>query len=352
MNNIDYKKKYLKYKSKYLQLKNASQYGGQVKIYIKDNFKDEISQKITPEMYEEKRIPSFCDRILYKGDSISILNYGTILVSKLCNSDHLLVFGEFEFNGKTGLIITFNIDKYDKKTENINDIKETLETILIKIYGENNKQFDYVVFSFQESATSNNLEEIIKSIIDDINLKNQQTSSISNLFKNPQKDFTYVHSASESWTNQNSRIFVLYSGSNLSPKPSELSKIYLGSWGQYLAGSKAAVGFNVDGICFVCCHLPIDTNKKVQDVDYMGNNLRIDALKIITEKLKECPNVIISGDMNFRVYKDNNGTGNEIEQLTKLVESNPPYLTGYKEFGGLSIKSCKINSNESCKLVM
>lgn len=94
MENLDYKTKYLKYKTKYLELKNKyiNQNKDKINVYIRDNFKDEILNKIVPEIYEEKRNPSFCDRILYKGE-IKVLNYGTILVSNLCNSDHLLVFG-------------------------------------------------------------------------------------------------------------------------------------------------------------------------------------------------------------------------------------------------------------------
>lgn len=345
-----YREKYLKYKTKYLELKKKydNKNLGEINIYIKDNFGDEITAKITPSMYEEKRIPSLCDRILYKGN-ISVLNYGTILISNLCNSDHLLVFGVFENNNKIGVVITFNIDKYDKDDENINYIESALEKIIIKIYNklnELNKKIDYVVFNYQESATTTNLENITKQIVKKINGGNNNNDNLSNCFVST--NYTYAHSVSSSWTNQNSRIIILYQDNN-NTKPKELDKIYLGNTGQYIAGSKAAVGYEIDGICFVGCHLPIDTSKKEQNTNYMGNNLRITALKTIVEKLQNCPNVIISGDMNFRIYKENNI---EKEQLAELIKSTEgKFLSDYKEFGKLEIKSCKINSNVSCSLV-
>lgn len=342
-----YKEKYLKYKTKYLELKKKydNKNLGEINIYINDNFGDEITEKITPKMYEEKRIPSFCDRILYKGN-ISVLNYGTILISNLCNSDHLLVFGVFKNNDKIGVVITFNIDKYDKDIENNNYIQSALEKIIIKISNKLNKKIDYVVFNYQESATTTNLENITKQIVQKINGGNNNNDNLSMCFVST--NYTYTHSVSSSWTNQNSRIIILYQDNN-NIKSKELDKIYLGNTGQYIAGSKAAVGYEIDGICFVGCHLPIDTSKKEQNINYMGNNLRITALKTIVEKLQNCQNVIISGDMNFRIYKENNI---EKEQLNELVISTEgQFLSDYKEFGKLKIKSCKINSNVSCSLV-
>lgn len=345
----DYKTKYLKYKIKYLELKKKidKQNQNNIKIYIKDNTNDEITDKLNMSMYEDKRIPSFCDRILYKNikNSIEILNYGTILVSNLCNSDHLLVFGEFKHGNKIGLVITFNIDKYDKDIDNVPFIQKTLEHILIKINNETNKKFNYVIFCFQESATSPNLENIIKSIVSNINNSNH---FLNKYFDNPTGKFVYSHSASASWTNQNSRIIILYNNSTLETLPEELPQIYLGNFGQYVAGSKAVVGYKIDNIIFCSCHLPIDTSKKEQNSNYMGNDLRIKALKTIIEKLNNYPNVIISGDMNFRIYENNNV---KKEQLDELFKSESNFLHNYKEFGKLKIKSCKINSVKSCKLV-
>lgn len=352
-----YREKYLKYKTKYLELKKKynNKNLGEINIYIKDKFGDEITAKITPSMYEENIIPSFCDRILYKGN-ISVLNYGTILISNLCNSDHLLVFGVFENNNKIGVVITFNIDKYDGDEENSKYIQNALEKIIFKICSRHKKKINYVIFNYQESANEPWLSQIVNyEMVDKIN---DGIDSFAKCFVYPtynNKNRKYIslpkyrtiQSSSSSWTNQDTRIIILYLEDNI--KINEFDNIYFGNIGQYIAGSKAAVGYEFDGICFVGCHLPIDTSKKEQNTNYMGNNLRITALKKIVEKLQNYPNVIISGDMNFRIYKENNIEKEQLEELLKSTEGK--FLNDYKEFGKLEIKSCKINSNVSCSLV-
>jgi len=341
--NLTYEQKYLKYKIKYLNLRNSL--GGNIDIYIEDNNNNEISNLIKNEIdfYEKKRIPSFCDRILYKG-IISPKNYGTILARKLCGSDHLLVFGEYSHDNKNGILVTFNIDKLDKDVKNNLSIEETLKKIIIKITTNKN---DYAVLCFQESSSNNNLNIIIKTIIEHINNK---TDDIHNKFIQD-KVYTFTHSGSSSYTNQNSKIYIIH---NVNDKPEILKTEYLGNLGQKLAGSKAAVGISFNNICYICCHLPIDTKKKKEDDEnYMGNDLRKDALINITKKINDnpvCKNVIILGDLNFRIYKNND---QDIDQLNKFLseeKEKKTLLSDYNEFGVLKIKSCKVNSISSCKI--
>jgi len=334
-----YKQKYFKYKEKYLELKKKFG-GGDLKILIRDSTRDQITNYITPDMYDSKRVPSFCDRLLYKGD-IQVTNYGTILAAKLCESDHLMVFGQFQHNSLNGLMITFNIDILDKKQENSEFLKKTFEQIMIEVP---TVILDYVVICLQESASTDIIPNIFSSIITDIN--NNALPELNNKFKTG-IEWTYSHSTSSSRTDQNSRMVIIH---NKLIIPTELKTLYYGSMLQYLAGSKSAVGFNFDDICFVGCHLPIDTTKKKQDSEYMGNNLRISALEKIVKTLEPYKNCIIGGDLNFRIYEQN---GIKVEQLNKLMQQDKPaYLSLYKEFGELKTESCKINSVSSCKLVV
>lgn len=177
---------------------------------------------------------------------------------------------------------------------------------------------------------------------------------------NPNKQYTFTHSESSSWTNQNSRIYIIYSTNKIQEKIEKIEKIekqpeilkteYLGNFGQIMAGSKAAVGISFNNICYICCHLPIDVTKKKEDENYMGNDLRKDALINIIKKFNnnECENVIILGDLNFRIYKNNKDNKEEdIDQLKKFLleeKEKKSLLSNYKEFGELKIKSCKINT--------
>lgn len=338
-----YKQKYLKYKNKYLELQKKTQLvqipNSKIEILVRDKTRDEISNYITADMYDDKRIPSFCDRILYKGN-IKVENYGTILASRLCESDHLLVFGEFMHNNLNGLLITFNIDKLDKKEENAIFLKNTFEKIIMKA---SQNKLDYVVVCLQESASTNIIKNIFNTIVSDLN--NNSQPELLNKFKQ-NINWTLSYSTSSSFTNQNSKIVIIHNNLN---KPIELTKLYYGSIGQLIAGSKSAIGFNFNDICFICCHLPIDTSKKTQEPNYMGNNLRIEALEKITNSLKKYPNCIISGDLNFRIYKNPNG--DKVEQLDQLIKQKPIWISQYKEFGNLDVESCKLNSESSCKLV-
>jgi hypothetical protein len=333
-NIILYNKKYLKYKLKYLELKK--QIGGIVhqNIYISDSKKNDLNCVISDEIYDQTRIPSFCDRIIYKGN-LKIINYGTILASKLCGSDHLVVFGEFEYNNELRLVITFNIDKLDKDSINNELIKNSLENIILKISNRSNLDYyDQIILCFQESASTSNLKMIINSIVDKINLSN-----LTNL------QYTMVYSKSKSLTHQNTKIFIIYKNNIKSIE--KIYPIYFGNTLQYLAKSKSAIGIVIDNLCYICCHLPINTNEKNYNSDYLGNKLRIKALKKIIENISKYQNVIICGDFNFRIYNTQN---DKLEQFNDLLLNKPKFLIEYHEFGKLKVKSCKINSNTSCHI--
>jgi hypothetical protein len=333
-NTVLYKKKYLKYKLKYLEL--LKKIGGTIdqSIYISDFTRNDLSSIISSGLYEQKRIPSYCDRIIYKGD-IRVINYGTLLASKLCGSDHLIVFGEFEHNNKLGLVITFNIDKLDKDSVSNELIKNSLENIILKISNRNDLYYyDQIILCFQESASTDNLKIIVNSIVENMN-SSKPTEIMYNM----------LDSESKSYTNQNTRIFAIYK-SNIQPIE-KIYPIYFGSILQRSAGSKSAVGLVIGDVCYICCHLPIDTNVKSLNSNYLGNELRIDALKNIIKKFSKYPNIIICGDFNFRIY---DRTNENLEQFNNLLLDKPEFLNNYNEFGKLKVKSCKINSDSSCAI--
>jgi hypothetical protein len=196
-------------------------------------------------------------------------------------------------------------------------------------------------------------EEIIQLIVNKIN--NKESINLTDVFTS-NITYTLSHSESLSHTNQNSRIIIIHDiqEKKLTGGIKIIPPIYLGNIGQYIAGSKAAVGIVLDNICYICCHLPIDTSIKKEDNNYMGNSLRIRALRDILNKIISYDNVIISGDMNFRIYKENNIDNDQLKLLidkSKIPNDKYKFLDKYNEFGNLDIKSCKINSESSCNIL-
>jgi hypothetical protein len=104
-----------------------------------------------------------------------------------------------------------------------------------------------------------------------------------------------------------------------------------------ILGTKAYVAIIIGDLTFVSCHLPIDTSIK-DESNYLGNNLRINALKKISDDLRDHKNIIVAGDLNFRFV-------NELKETDQLNELLLNFKT-FKEFGKLDIKTCKL---KTCK---
>lgn len=295
-----YYHKYVKYKSKYLKLKNMV--AGGPSVYNNS-------------YYEPSRIPSYCDRIIYKSNSIIPIKYETKTNKVLCKSDHLLVYGVFKFNGKQYIIITFNIDNLDAKEENYKSLHDHIYI--------GNSNYDVIIYCFQESATTNILDRIMESYR-----------------QNYYKKYNFYKSSSSSMFDMNVRLYIY-----TKTKPQNvkiLPTLSIGNWKQKLVNSKAAVGIVIDSLCIVSTHLPIDTTKKDPTKDYMGNQLRIEALTSISKWTQDYEHIIIAGDLNFRCLDKECKT----DQLSTFIQTKI-----YKEFGKLDNKTCKMNSIKVCETI-
>lgn len=280
-------------------------------------------------IYDEKRIPSNCDRILYRG-SISPIKYDIYNDDELIRkSDHLMVYGTFNFKEEKGIIFTWNI----AKSHNSTTILEGIKLLIKKLITFNE---DYIVFCLQESPQHDKFQSIL---IDQINLNNSNYKIICN--------------SSNSLSGQNVRLIIFnkkigvslsdYKNcsntiDNISSQVNYLDTFYkpnIFDIKKNILGTKAWVAITIDDLTFISCHLPIDTSIKDCN-NYLGNNLRINALKKINTKLNNKNNIILAGDLNFRFIDDNT------DQLNEVVKQD----TNFKEFGKLQIKTCKL---KSCK---
>jgi exonuclease III len=278
--------------------------------------------------YDPLRNPSYCDRILYKGSSITPIKYDVYDDEGFIRlSDHLMVYSIFNYNNRESIIFTWNIGKLHSDK----DIKCGIQKLLDFFSLLNpNTEYEYIVFCLQESPDDDNF---IKILIELFN-----------------KKYKVSINSSKSHTQQNVRLVVfnkmigtlLENVSNykvqLNSDILSSSVAYLGTLAKKFLGTKAAVLIKFKDIAFISCHLPIDVDIEKPD-NYLGNNLRIDALNEIIEANNNSNNVIIAGDLNFRI-KPTDG----IDQLNELFKGLEEYKE-YKEFGILP------EGKQTCKIV-
>ena len=285
-NNELYLYKLNKYKTKY----NAI--GGGKKI-IKCSLPCKTS-------YDNKRTPSNCDRILYKGNIQPIL-YNVYDESGERNglirlSDHLMVYGIFKYNDKNGIVFTWNMGSLHSETNIQCGIDIIIEDFKLKV-----TNFDYIVFCLQESHSNDKFAEIIVNSINTLNkgYKVSIASSSSRLSNYNVRLIVFDKVYGEVLDNIRNYNNVLLTEENI--KVIYLEPRFIKSLGR----TKSAVGLTINDITFISCHLPIDTKDK-SVYNYLGNNLRLKALEKISDNFSNKPNIIIAGDLNFRKISQNN----------------------------------------------
>jgi hypothetical protein len=269
----------------------------------------------TDKYYSSNRTPSYCDRILYKG-VIKLLDYNLYSNKLISKSDHNMVYGKFNYNNENGIIFTWNMGG------NWNDekiIREGIEDIYKNIISDD--KYEYVIFSLQESHYN---DPIIPELLEFFKNKNYKLICVSSNSLNPSFIvrlfiFSYEYGVDIS---ENSKCNSI-SGDNISVQKYHFNII----------GTKSYVLISINDLTIVSTHLPINTKMK----DY-GLNKRVLALKKIIKDVKKFDNVIISGDLNFRIVDG-------VEQLIYLMKTDNDFKD-YKEEKLFNIKTCKM---KTCK---
>ena len=98
----------------------------------------------TEKYYSYNRTPSYCDRLLYKGD-VKISDYNLYSNKLISKSDHNMVYGKFNYNNEKGIIFTWNMGTRHNKEIIRDGIDDIYKNII------SNDKYDYVIFSLQES---------------------------------------------------------------------------------------------------------------------------------------------------------------------------------------------------------
>jgi hypothetical protein len=327
--NDFYIKKAKKYKYKYLKLKEEL-YGGNTCKYNISKERDE----------------SNCDRIIYKTNSkINFIEYNVIDIENfeiLKLSDHKMIYGIFKYNNQKYMVLSWNMNSFDRKFKS--NEKEYIEKNII-IFIDNflkTKEFDYLIFSFQESIKESFFIETLKKMI----TKHLKINCVSHVLSNPNltsmttSGFYYVHSLVFSKINK--KIDDSGSSNLKTTYETQLNfKQYIRQYIKNYLGTKSYVYIKIDDLIIVSTHFPIDSS----NIKDLGNELRISALEEINNKFKNDDNVVIIGDLNFRKI-DNK------DQLNELLMNMPQYT----EYKTLETPTCKYNQcklkcdNESCSL--
>jgi hypothetical protein len=262
-------------------------------------------------IYNNKRTPSKCDRILYKSSNIKPTKYGVYYDNHLIRlSDHLLVYGEFTYNKKKGIIFTWNIAGIDSDS----DIKSGIAKLLVD-FGLLSKHYDMIIFCLQESSSDLFTKILVESLL-------------------PTEYKVSLDSCNSLLGNFDVRLIVFNKTIGMSLRqvsnyttslPLGLTSIKLNlepNFFKSLLNNKTCVALTIDGLTIISCHFPLDTTKP----DF-GNDMRISAMRNIKEKFKDSKNILLAGDLNFRIV-DNKDQLTEYlknQKRTKFAEFTPPF---------------------------
>jgi len=255
--------------------------------------------------YEEKYIrtlsndrePSNCDRIIYKsGSDIKFSKYSVINDNKLETikySDHNMIFSKFKYANEQYLLLSWNMNAFDKDYTNI----ELLKTQIKNFFMNKLKNIKYLIFNFQESRKDSMFIQASKEVLFHdfkMNLINHQLS-YPIFIKN-----YYV------------QLLVFSTVPNVKIKESGYKNFIINTdivnTIKSFFGTKSYVYININNLMIVGTHFPIDTTKSD-----LGNDLRLVAFKQISEHFTSYKNLIICGDLNFRNI-------NNVDQLDSLLD--------------------------------
>jgi hypothetical protein len=263
-----YFKKAQKYKYKYLKLKEEL-YGGE---------KNEKNKKNSCKYTLLKKKKANCDRIIYKtNNKIKFLEYNVVdsdIYEILKLSDHKMIYGIFEYNNKKYMILSWNMSNFDVKLNEDkqnyikNNIIKFIKEFLIK------KEFDYLIFSFQESKKESFFIETLKNNLK-IDFNNNHYYSKPNFLV---KDYI-VHLLVFSKLNNQITDFGI---NNL--QTHYKNKLFdIKQYIKNFLGTKSYVYIKIDELIIISTHFPIDNRKKKD----LGNELRISAFNKIKDNFKK-----------------------------------------------------------------
>lgn len=333
----NYKSKHLKYKMKYIKLKQQQLGGVDCEIRTIQSASDqlksmEVLKKLrTIELKELKnfsandksRIPSYCDRILYRNTfspdgeylfKIENEQYGSYANNKIAESDHNLVYAIYNINESIKiLIITWNQANLNLPIDNI--IDSNFFAQLDPPYA-NFKSFDIICIGQQESSMYDSIYNIFNTT------DSLQQSVIDK----------YNSSMSEDYVLQYTKIGVpkFYVRQSVLIRKNILQSDQFRIFSHCLkipmcSKSICGIGFTIlindDPITlnFFNTHMPIDTS----DID-MGLKLRISAYKEIDTFIREKFTIgtigkinqidFIAGDLNFR-YNTGSIAGDQLDYI-------------------------------------
>ena len=337
-NDTYYKQKYLKYKKKYLELK---QYGGTECESKKDRFNqtilsvDELKELKKFSAYDLRRLPSWCDRILYRTIitdpklkdifKIEPEQYNSYVNNTIIKSDHDLVYGVFNITipGLTPqikvLIVTWNQANQNPIIDDVLD--ENFFSQMSPSY-VNFESFDIICIAQQESS-------MYDSFINIFDTTDSLQRSIINKYDNDAnltKNYIIQHAKTGSPK--------FYVRETVLIKKSIFKSTYeIRTHSQCLklpVCSKSICGigftFKIDNkspftLNFFATHMPINTS----DPD-LGLELRINTSKEIIDFIKihfTTGNIntinqidFISGDLNFR-YNIGSIEGDQLKSIMK-----------------------------------
>ena len=258
--------------------------------------------------FHEKRVPSYCDRILHSRtagvDDWQVVRYGVVELSDgdedsgIPQSDHDAVYAIADAvrHDVSMLVVTFNCAGQGSPPAGWQAFFSVLESNA----GQSLSAFAAVVVCLQESTASNTLRTEMQEYMDD-----QAGVGAYGVHKSVTVAGRSVV-AGAMGSDYKVRCVAALRGAEYEHAAVEADDICLGPALKRMACTKGAAGLcvvnpgDVPGFCAVAAHLPIDTSDK----QTLGYAERVKALRQVAKHFcgQHSHWCVIAGDLNFRSH--------------------------------------------------
>lgn len=278
-------------------------------------------------VFDTKRIPSYCDRIIYRSNDKQLTfseGYKVITDDFISYSDHKMISATFDYGQKSYKLFSWNMGAFDSKAFCENVLTRQIEKFCTKYIGTFNG--NYVIFGLQESVIDSYFIYMLQKIMPKFSftLVNHVTTkggllSFNKKFIIQQLVFKKVGSGN----NYSQEGIVGESGFTMGAAG---FKSVLGHTKSFVYWTKSK------DLTIVVTHLPINTkDQKIQGV--LGVNLRKRALAEIIHRFQNSPQLVIMGDLNFRRELATHTNTQGQNQLTNTLKTES-FLREFSEPDG------------------
>jgi hypothetical protein len=284
---------------------------------------------------DKKRIPSYCDRIIYRSNDGSLLfsEPYTVIKDDFINfSDHKMISTTFSHAKSTYKLFSWNMGAFDTKDMCENSLTQQIYNFCEKHIGT--FAGDYVIFGLQESVLKSYFVAMLKKFIPMFSFTLVNAFNTTPRLLNKKFIIQHLVFKRTQKTNNGGTAATMMGSSDTDTDAimGQSGFSYKSGKGSYIGHTKSYVYWAKNDLTIVVTHLPINP-KDQKEQGVLGVDWRRKALTEIINRFRSSPQLVIMGDLNFRRELPEHTAGIlGKNQLTKLLEEE---FRGFYEPGGV-----------------